>query len=758
MSFIKSRKKLVTSALASSLSMITTAAIAQQDLTELPTIESHSYTEEKAPSLKTTESANTKYVVPLRDTAKSIDVISSKLIADTQVTTLSDALRTVPGVTLGAGEGGNPNGDRPFIRGYNSESSIFVDGIRNATSQQREMFDVEQVEVTKGSSSSLGGGGAVGGSINIISKLPKNTDFIQGSVAQGTDDYRRIVLDGNKNFNNGIAARVVMFGHQNNKPGQTDGAEYNRAGIAPSITFGVDSPTKATLSYYYLKTDDTPDSGVPYSNPTGTGTAGKPVDVKQGIFYGLKNRDFQKQENQIGTFKLEHNFDNGFVLSNTATYNRSENDYLWTQPDDSQGNVTNGKVWRRGNNNIYSTDAYADQLSLRGKLQTGSILHRINVGAEYSYQSTDKSGYAITGYRTAAQACGTGANKLSPTYGLGTSNGYCTSLTSPNPYDAWTGNRTAQKISTTNTKNVGIYLLDNIELNKNWLIDLGARWDQFNTKQSIVGAVNNGVISAPPAINSIKSDTDYFSYNVGVTFKPVEQGSIYASFATSANPVGINSGDGDPNEGLSALFNDLKPETARTMELGTKWDILNNRANVTAAVFRTEKENTRIALTQNQYSNGGKSRVDGVELGLNGNITDAWDIALGYSYLDAKQTGNPGVNTRNGVALDTKGKQLPNVPKNSVTLWTNYQITPKLSLGGGIIANDRVYGSATNNLWVPGYTRYDLMAKYIVNSNIDLQLNVNNVSDKRYFTKAFAAHYATEADGRNAVLALNFKY
>lgn len=755
MSFIKSRKKFVSSALVSSLSMITTAAIAQQDLAELPTIESHSHTEEKAPSLKTDQSANPRFLAPLRDTAKSVDVISSKLIADTQATTLSDALRTVPGVTLGAGEGGNPNGDRPIIRGYNSESSIYVDGVRNATSQQREMFDVDQVEVIKGSASSLGGAGTTGGSINIISKLPKKEDFIQGSIGQGTDDYRRIVLDGNKNFNNGIAARVVVMGHQNDKPGQRNGAEYSRAGIAPSIVFGTDSATKATFSYYYLRTDDIPDSGVPYSNPTGAGTAGKPVNVKQGIFYGLKNRDFQKQENQIGTFKLEHTFDNGFVLANTATYTGSKNDYSWTQPDDSQGNVTYNKVWRRANSNIYDTDAYADQLSLRGKLNTGRFEHRLNMGVDYSYQSTDRGSYTTTNSLTAAQACGTGANKLNPNYGIGTSNGFCTSLTSPNPYDAWSSDRVGHGVSSTKTRNIGVYLLDNIELSPQWLLDLGVRWDQFNTKQTAYASVS-GATYTVLSPSSINNDSKFFTYNAGLTFKPVEQGSIYVSFATSANPVGISSGDG--SETIAAAYADLSPEKARTYELGTKWDLFNSRANVTAAIFRTEKQNTRIAVSPIQYTNAGESQVDGFEFGLNGNITDAWDVALGYSYLDAKQTGNPGVNTRNGVALDTQGKQLPNVPKNSFTLWSNYRVTPKLSLGGGVVANDRVYGSATNNLWVPGYTRYDLMAKYIVNSNIDLQLNVNNVTDKRYFTKAFAAHYATEADGRNAVLALNFKY
>ena len=382
MSFIKSRKKLVSSAIASSLSVIAVPAIAQDQPVQLPTIHTQAQQEE---GLKVDQSSNSKFVVPLLDTPKSVSVISKQLIADTQVTTLSDALRTVPGITLGAGEGGNPNGDRPFIRGYNSESSMYVDGGRNATSQNREMFAVEQVEVTKGSASALGGAGTSGGSINMISKVAKKGDALEGSISGGTDNYARITLDGNKDFGNGVAARVVVMGHQNEKAGQQDGAEYKRAGIAPSITFGLDTATRGTLGYYYLKTDDIPDSGIPYQyDTTKKATAGKPVDIKQGTYYGWKNRDFQKQENQVGTFKLEHDLADNLTLSNTAVYSKSKNNYLWTQPDDSQGNIVNGQVWRRVNTNLTNTDSLTDQLALTGKFNTGSLKHSFNTGLNVS--------------------------------------------------------------------------------------------------------------------------------------------------------------------------------------------------------------------------------------------------------------------------------------------------------------------------------------------------------------------------------------
>ena len=772
MAFIKTRKKIVSSAIVSSLSVMAGNVIAQDQVTQLETIRAQAETEQ---TLKVDKSANSKFVAPLLDTPKSVSVISKQLIADTQVTTLSDALRTVPGITLGAGEGGNPNGDRPFIRGYNSESSMYVDGVRSATSQNREMFAVEQVEVTKGSASAMGGAGTTGGSINMISKVAKQGDFLEGSVGAGTDNYQRITLDGNKDFGNGIAARVAVLGHKNEKAGQADGTEYARAGIAPSITFGLDTPTRATLSYYYLKSDDTPDSGIPYNNPFGAPRAGatdyrplngngKPIDVKQGQYYGWKDRDFQKQENQIGTIKLEHDLTDNLTISNTAVYGNSKNDYLWTNPDDSQGNFYNkagftneltGNVWARANSRVADTDTFTDQLALTGKFNTGFLQHSFNLGAEYSDQETDRTQYIIDGVNATGNvhnACNAGD----------ITSGWCTSVQNPNR-GPWTGTLSTNGADQYNiqSKSKSVYFLDSIEFNPQWILDLGVRWDDYSTEQTMLAGRFNTTTPAGTIVK-LENDKDFINYQAGITFKPVENGSIYASYATSANPVGVDGGDG--SEGITAAINNLKPEEVRTMELGTKWDVLNDKLNLTAAIFRTEKTNTRATGDDGTTSNIGETRVDGIELGVNGNITDKWAVSAGYTYLDSEMidggfvntaaTGQPAVYAPN----PSNGNQVQNVAKNSATLWTTYAVTPTLTLGAGAVAMDKVYGNATNTKYVPGYVRYDAMARYNVNKNVDLQLNVNNLSDERYFTKAYSSHYATEAEGRSAVLSLNFKY
>ncbi|QNX87155.1 TonB-dependent receptor [Acinetobacter seifertii] len=757
MSLIRTRKKIVSSAIASSLSMIATTAMAQETVSQLPTIHTQATHEE---SLKVDESANSKLVSPLLDTPKSVSILSQKLIKDSNSNTLLEALRYEPGITLGAGEGGTPFTDMPYIRGYSAQSSVYVDGVRNSTSQNRDMFAIEQVEVIKGSSSALGGGGSVGGSINLIPKVAHEGDVYQGSIQGGTDNYRHIQLDANKDFGNGVAGRVVVMGHENEKAGSNNGAEYARAGIASSLAFGLDTATRGTLSYYYLRSNDEPDAGIPFL-PVG----GKPIDVKQGTYYGWKARDFDKRENHIGTFKLEQDLADDLTLSNTMSYTKSKSDYIYTNADDSKGNVTkNGTISRRALSRIVDTDGYSDQLALKGKFNTGALKHSFNTGAEWSYQQSNQGVYTFT---DASGTTSTVHNTSCPVSSA-LSNGWCTSVDNP-MNGAFTDTLgTIKNQYTTRSRTVSLYALDSIEFNPQWLLNLGVRWDKFETERKYnkniyktVGGTNGNYSNdiSIAAGQKFENDSDYFSYQAGLVYKPTENGSIYASFATSANPVGVDQGDGaDALSTSSQQANDLSPEKARTFEVGTKWDLFNNRANLTAAIFRTEKQNTRIAIDANTTTNAGESKVDGFEVGFNGKVTDKWEVSAGYSYLDSELIKA----AYNAVAQE--GKPLPFVAKNSATLWSTYRVLPKLTLGAGAEYRDKVFTNTNTGTtmledkYLPTYTIYNAMAKYDVNKNVNLQLNINNISDKRYFTSAHPAHYAFEGNGRNAVLAINFKY
>jgi catecholate siderophore receptor len=202
-------------------------------------------------SYKVEQGSSAKYTAPLVDTPRSISVIPQQVIKDTAATSLQDALRTVPGITFGAGEGGNPQGDRPFIRGFDSQSDTFLDGVRDTGAQSREIFDIESVEVSKGPNSAMGGRGSAGGSINLVSKLPQDRDFADAGFTYGSDQTRRYTLDVNRKFLDNAAFRLNLMSHEQNVSGR-DSVNYDRWGVAPSLTFGLGTPTRVNLSYYHM--------------------------------------------------------------------------------------------------------------------------------------------------------------------------------------------------------------------------------------------------------------------------------------------------------------------------------------------------------------------------------------------------------------------------------------------------------------------------------------------------------------------------
>lgn len=705
-----------------------------------------------------------KFTADLLDTPKSVSIVSEKLIQQTGATSLQDALRMVPGITFGAGEGGNPTGDRPFIRGFDSQSNIFVDGLRDVGSQTREIFDLEQVEVVKGPSSAYGGRDSGGGSLNLVSKTPKLKNETSVSMGAGTDSYARGTVDSNYVLGDGIAARLNLMKHQSDIAGR-DAANVDRWGIAPSIAFGLNSPAQLIVGHYHMETDDLPDAGgFPYSNPFTSGPNvakngdGSPLVPDRNNYYGLKDRDFQRTRADISTIDASYDFGD-HKLRNIARLGNTSNDYLWTQPDDSKGNPNlYGTLWRRTNARAVDLKNFTDQLSLTGSFTTGSLKHSYSTGVEYSDEKMTRGTYQMTpgtnNPLNGSTAC--------PTTGAAT--GYnCTDFNNPNPSDPWSANQIVYRSNkaldvrqTTKTKSV--YAFDTIEFNEQWSVNLGLRYDDYSTEQ-----VTPVLGKAPTVFNN---DNDFVNYQAGVVFKPVANGSIYLSYGTSSTPPGMDGGDG--SDGINAANADLKPQETKNLELGTKWDLFDNRLNLTAALFHTELNNARVVIDNGTTQNAGKKVIDGFELGFTGQLTDAWSIYGGYTYLDSELKDNGftcSVSSRTGcpapgvwIPSPNNGNQFPNTAKHSANLWTTYSFPFGLTLGAGATYSDKQYGDAANLKWIPSYTRWDAMASYAIQENISLQLNVQNLSDKVYFTKAYASHYASIVPGRSATLALNVTF
>ncbi|MGY1888593.1 TonB-dependent receptor [Pseudomonas sp. SDT291_1_S447] len=709
-------------------------------------------------SYQVEKASSPKYTAPLVDTPRSVTVIPQQVLKDTGALNMQDALRTVPGITFGAGEGGNPQGDRPFIRGFDAQGDTYLDGVRDTGSQSREIFAVENIEVSKGPNSAIGGRGAAGGSINLVSKKAHLGNSFDGGFTWGSDQTQRYTLDGNYQFSDTAAGRLNLMSHESNVAGR-DKVDYDRWGIAPSLAFGLGTDTRVNLDYYHLESNDTPDSGVPYTIPAGGSAArtksnpDKPyAGGDHSNFYGL-DRDFRKGRTDTATFAIEHDLSDSLTIKNTLRHGTSMQDYILTQPDDSKGNVNNGTVWRRANTRVSNTETTTNQTDLFGNFYVAGFKNSFSTGVEYTREESQKSSYNVN-TDTTPRTPGNSSTNCTPSM-VGASSGYnCTSLSNPNANDPWNGAISRNYAGTdTQANTYALYVFDTLELNEQWLVNMGLRYDHFDTDYKTYNAAGT--------TTSKGDDTSEFvTGQFGVVYKPAENGSIYASYATSATPPGNTLGEGQegnplggtPDRSGNLLSSDMEPETTKNYEIGTKWDLLNDRLSLTADIFRTEKENARVQVDTTSYENAGKTRVQGVELSASGKITDKWQVFAGYAFMDSEQVdGGP-----MGKAND--GNELPNTPKNSASLWTTYQVTPKLTIGGGAFYVDDVYGSVANTTMVDSYVRYDAMAAYKLTKNVDLQLNVQNLTNETYYDKAFSTHFANQAAGRTALLSTNFHF
>ncbi|WP_283630200.1 TonB-dependent receptor [Shewanella baltica] len=665
-----------------------------------------------------------KFTDDLLNSAKTVTVINQDLIKDMGAQSFTDALRATPGITLGTGEGGNPYGDRPFIRGYDAQSSTFINGMRDVGSQSRETFNIEQIEVLKGPSSVYNGRGAVGGSINIVTKKAQAEDFINADVAIGTDALKRASLDVNHVIADEAAVRVNLMAHDANTPGR-DEVSGNRWGIAPSVTFGLTTPTKVTLEYYHFENHDIPDYGIPYDQATG-----KPADVDPNNFYGLLLRDFRDNNDDTASVLISHDFNNDMQFTSTSVYSRNTNYYIVTNPDDTTGNVANGYVWRNTKSRHSVTKTLATQLQLAGEAKLAGFTNRFAIGTEFSNERTSNLSYTVD----------TGNGRNAGCNDALLANYNCTLLSKPNPHDPWVGSVTLGTDATvTETDTRSVYAFNTIELNESWMINGGVRWDDYST-------------AAQNSTSSLSNDDDFLNYQLSVLYKPAVNGSIYAAWGTSSNPPGTSNGDG--SDRLGSNNEDLKPEDTESYELGTKWDFFSGRLSLNGSVFQIEKNNARVATSADRNSpqeNVGEQKVKGFEIGFSGDITEHWHGFGGYTYLDASLESN-------GFNAAYDGNRFPNTAKNSISLFTTYDITEQLNVGTGAYYMGQVYGNTANTLSIPSYWRFDVVSSYKMNDFLTLRLNVQNLTDERYYDKAYTAHFANMAPGRLVMLSADMHF
>jgi len=687
--------------------------------------------------------ASPKFTQPLLDTPQTITVIKKEVLQQQVATTLAEALRNTPGITMQLGENGNTTtGDSIFMRGFDTTNSIFVDGIRDLGNISRDVFNVEQVEVVKGPSGSDNGRGASSGYVNLVSKTATREAFNNGTLTVGTDNRVRATADLNRPLDLGIpgsALRLNVVAQDYGTPGR-DEVKSKRFGFAPSLVLGLGTPTRTTFNYLYIDQKNRPDGGVSTFGLPGyraaTGSNGAAVDSKN--YYGSLD-DYDDVTLHMFTARIEHDLTSGTTLRNTTRLGHTEQNFVLTgvnavtstDPDPAAWTVARSRQGRHQTNEILT-----NQTNLSTEFKTGGIGHSLSSGFEFILERQNQQNKSVVGPAQAA------ANLYHPSTG--------DAFVMPVDTGAYTKG---------STLSAAVYAFDTLKFSEQWMLNAGLRWEKFHTE------TNSAAFSTTTTPNLVQNaplglTDNLVSWKVGALFKPTKDGSIYLNVSNSYQPPGgasFSLNSSSTNQASPTI----DPQEGSNVELGTKWDLFGGKLAATAAIYRSENKNELVSdgLTPPTFTQIGKRRVDGVELGLVGQVTPALNLSVGYAYMDPKIIrGVPnGANANEGGVIVFS-------PKVTFSSWATYKVLDTLTVGGGVRYVDTVARSSNQVapsalVTIDSYTLADAMVAYDINKNVALQLNVNNLFDKEYSASLNngGSRYKP-GEPRNVLLSANFKY
>lgn len=740
---------------------------------------------------KVEKPASVKYTEPLLNTPQTVQIITSKVIEDQNQLSLRQMLSNVPGITFGAAEGGAGFGDNITFRGSRIENDIQLDGLRDSAQTARaDPFNLEQLEVTKGASSVYSGSGSVTGTINQISKTAKADEFTKTTAGVGTDEYFRVTVDANRKLSGTTAARLNLMTHRNDSP-ERDEVWAERWGVAPTVTFGLGTDQRTTLSYLHQENERVPDRGVLWrrtglEDTTNGQGAGAPVpSVDRDTYFGFRNVDREDTKLDVFTATIEKDISSALKLRNITRQGRNKNkstiatlnglvcvDGVRFNPGltDPECPTPGASTWSVSGNSLIPGNLRDDETTLSANVTdltwdftTGGIGHTLVVGLSISREEFDRDAKQArradgTPFDTAADFLPDGSiDPLTDEDGLvaGSQN-----LDLNHPNRLWTG--PLNWVTTTTTQNEldnrALYVFDTVKFSDAWLLSGGLRVERNEANYR-----SNPVSQVPPLTpgTDLDSNDTLFSGRLGLTYKPTANSSVYAAYgnseAPSATTVIASCTAGTTNANCN-----LDPEETINYEVGTKWELFNQQLLLTAALFRNDRTNARVNSGLEEAPVqvlDGKSRVDGIELGATGQITERWSISAGAAFLDSEVLQSIGDNAPTNVVDAQKGEDIPNTPEVSGNLWMSYVTPFRLEIGYGVnyIGEYKTEASA-NTTTVPDAWIQNALLGYQLNHSLLLRLNVNNVANEKWWSSVRPQGWAHPGEGRSLVLTANYEF
>ena len=621
----------------------------------------------------------TKTDTPLLDVPQSITIVAQQQIQDQQMLSLGDVVRYVPGITSIQGEN---NRDQIVFRGNSSSADFFLNGVRDDVQYYRDLYNVARVEVLRGPNAMLFGRGGGGGLINRVTKEAGFTPVQEITVGGGAFRDIRTTVDVNQPFNAQTAFR--FNGVYENSGSFRKFVKLERDAVNPTLTFAPGQQTKVTLSYEYLHDTRTADRGI-------TSFQGRPVNVPISTYYGNPGDSHVRADVDLVAATIEHQAGQLNIRNRTlfGDYDRGYQNYV-----PGAVNVAQTQVTLTAYNNATKRQNLFNQTDLTCKISTGSVSHMLLTGVELGRQLTDN--FRNTGFF----------------------NNTATSLTVPYA-DTVINTPVTFRQSATDADNhlktdvAAIYVQDQVEFSRQLQAIIGLRFDSFDLQYH---NNRNG--------DNFSRDDNLVSPRAGLVFKPVAQLSLYGNYSVSYLPS-----SGDQFSSLTSITQQAEPEKFTNQEIGAKWE-LNPALDCTAAVYQLDRTNTRATdpLDPTRLIQTGSTRTNGFEVGVSGSLTTAWSAAGGYAYQDAS--------IRRATTSASAGAQVAQVPHHNFSLWNKYQFCPQFAVGLGVIYRSDMFAAVDNTVTVPGYARADAAVYYTLNPRWHLQVNVENLLNRKYYVNA----------------------
>lgn len=631
-----------------------------------------------------------KTPTPIINVPQSLSIVGKIQIEDQAFTNIGDITRYTPGLTNSQGEG---HRDAIIIRGQQTTADFFQDGVRDDVQYFRPLYNLEQVEILRGSNALLFGRGGTGGIVNRVTKKPELGDQFT-TLNASVDTFGAFLGGVDTNYTLNETAGVRFNGFYEELNNHRDFFDGTRFGLNPTARIEVSPKTTFDLSYEYLDDDRVVDRGVPSQNFEG----GPDVPLKnfENTFFGSPDENFTTLQAHILRGHIDHEINDML----RANFNIQYADY-----DKAYQNLYASEEVQVGAGGIFAEvelDGYRDttdrqnlflQGNLVGEFETGAIGHTVLFGLEYGNQDTENA-------------------RFDNVFASNNDDQLFIPFTDPlNIPDFSFSSLARDRASDVTT--FSIYAQDQLDLTDQFKLILGGRYDSFDIE--VDDLVANETFS--------RKDEE-ISPRLGAIYKPAENMSIYASYSETFLPR-----SGDQFLTLNLDNESTKPQSFENREIGAKWDPVAG-LSITAAAFKLDRNSFTSTDPEDPQEviviEG--SKTEGIEIQLNGQLNDQWSINTGYTYLDGK------VEITDGSGND--GNRTRQTPKHTFSLWSQYDLTDNLGFGAGATHQGSFFVREDNSVEVPAFLRFDASAYYDVSDDLRVQVNVENLLDANYFPDA----------------------